>query len=413
MVGVNKPEVEMATKIVYSRTQWAGGQGFFHSGYVGIGDHEVLYVYDCGSLQPASLTREIAEFRTRYGDVIDLLFVSHFHADHVNGLPQLLANATVRTAVVPLVSTAERLYVFAQAVATNTDISDWYRDLIVDPESAIRDIGGSVNVIVILPLEEDGDDSFDAPVEPSEPASILQGESAEDHSGNTALAAGKRSVLSGAKGTAPIWEWNTMTTAFAKKRERAFLCALATALGILLADLEKRISTRAGIATLVRTEAAALATAYNSNFPDLNLTSLLVYSGPAAEAHQGRSFRRRAVLERGELHAWGGRPGWLGTGDQRMGAQRCAALARHFGSRLSRVGTLALPHHGSFDSYHADLLASFGDYRPVCAASVGENNTYGHPSRRVVIKLSSNGNHVVVVTEHEASRWTESGVSYL
>ena len=85
-------------------------------------------------------------------------------------------------------------------------------------------------------------------------------------------------------------------------------------------------------------------------------------------------------------------------------------MIRRFGPRLGRVGTLALPHHGSKESFNALLLTACDGYRPVCSASVAEVNGYGHPHMDVILKLSANGNHVVIVTERESSRWTEAGM---
>ncbi|MGO1315998.1 MAG: MBL fold metallo-hydrolase [Cellulomonadaceae bacterium] len=408
----------MVTGVHYARTQWASGQGFFHSGTVQLGDRSAIYVFDCGSLNPPSLDREIATFRARHGDTIDLLFLSHFHDDHVNGVPALLDGATVRSIVIPLVPAWERLYVFAQAVASGADITDWYRELISSPDAAIRRISDA-EIIVVNPEEHTDEDPVEAPDSPQDeegPDELPEGRGQGSYVSDVDLSPGVRSVLSGADNGArvPVWEWSCLCTAFAVTRRPAFLSALATALNKTDAALEQQISTPAGIEDLVRNHAGELVAAYAATFPDLNLTSLIVYSGPATEMQfRGTTFRTRSITERGEVHAWDVRSGWLGTGDQSMGVRRCAETVTHFGSRLSRVGTLALPHHASRHSFHPSLLAVFGDYQPVCSASVGTNNTYGHPHREVILDVSSNGNHMVVVTEQEPSRWTEAGVCYL
>ncbi|QDO89499.1 MBL fold metallo-hydrolase [Ornithinimicrobium ciconiae] len=415
----------MATAVHYTRTQWAGGQGFFHSGDVQVGDRRVLYVYDCGALAPGqltgripdSLTREIAVFRERHGDEIDLLFVSHYHADHINGLPSLLQGAHLETAVIPLVPIAERLLVFAQALATALEITDWYRDVIADPASAIRDIADGVEIIGVEPsLADPDEDPTEGQFDPPVPEDPPPGTASEDLSNDVELRPGTRSVLEGSDGhtTVPLWEWDTMATTFALRKKDAFLDALAKELGISRAALDTQLDDPTGVRDLVTQHEQELEAAYSKTYPDVNLTSLLVYSGPATEVRsRGRTHRTRPVVERGELCAWGIHPGWLGTGDQSMGVTRCQEAVKHFGARLARVGSLALPHHGSDSDCHPSLLAAFGDHRPVCSASVGTYNTYGHPGRKVLMEVSSNGNHVVVVTEREASRWTEAGVSYL
>lgn len=67
------------------------GQGAFYSETLhrhGLNDDKYV-VYDCGVLPMSSrLEEEIKNFLPK-GSVIDVLFISHFHADHVNGLKLL------------------------------------------------------------------------------------------------------------------------------------------------------------------------------------------------------------------------------------------------------------------------------------------------------------------------------------
>lgn len=101
-------------------TQWAAGQGFFHSGWIRAEEPrgpEVVHVFDCGAHWAfcAALDREIDQFRERH-DHIDLLFISHFHLDHVSGLEGLLAGRPARRIVAPLLEPEERLLAFALAL---------------------------------------------------------------------------------------------------------------------------------------------------------------------------------------------------------------------------------------------------------------------------------------------------------
>ncbi|MDR1187193.1 MAG: MBL fold metallo-hydrolase [Bifidobacteriaceae bacterium] len=404
----------MVTQINWSRTQWAVGQGFFHSGVVEVGDSNVLYVFDCGSLNPVERRREIDEFRARRAQKIDLLFLSHFDADHVNGVRDLLIDVDVDTVVIPLVPAAERLYSFGKAISQDEDTAndDWYQHLISDPGTVLKELSSNevieVHLVEGLPVQN----SFEHPSSVRRSEGFSRTAHLNRIEARWALSGG----VAGRSRRENVWEWDVMTTAFAKKHQEDFLSKLAEKMNISQIDLDIKISSSSGIEDLLRDKNnwTALVTAYKGTFNDLNYSSLIVYSGPPAEMErQVRTYRARTCLERDELGAWAVRPGWIGTGDQRMGRRCCGEMERRFESRLSHVGTMALPHHGSKCSFHAELLTIFGDNKPVCSASVGTNNKYHHPSDKVIRLCSSNGNHVVVVTENESSRWTESGVSRL
>lgn len=64
-------------------------------------------VYDCGSgmcKEIANDGKKIVEKVFAEGDIIDLLFISHFHADHINGIRTLLDNkVTIKKLVIPYI----------------------------------------------------------------------------------------------------------------------------------------------------------------------------------------------------------------------------------------------------------------------------------------------------------------------
>lgn len=95
------------------------GQGMFYTGILQLDDEEPFYlVFDCGSVsfgnQIQNQLKKLANHRSRPHinptKAIDLLVISHFDRDHINGLPNLLANRRkVRKVVAPYLSPEERL----------------------------------------------------------------------------------------------------------------------------------------------------------------------------------------------------------------------------------------------------------------------------------------------------------------
>ena len=99
--------------MIVTRTFHPVGQGAFYSEVFRM-DDKVCFVtvYDCGSETApkgktvSALGQQILEFKNRLGPnpKIDILFISHFHADHVNGLSNLLSGVEVKKTVVPMLN---------------------------------------------------------------------------------------------------------------------------------------------------------------------------------------------------------------------------------------------------------------------------------------------------------------------
>lgn len=406
----------MSTHIWFARTQWAVGQGFFHSGKVwGLGS-DVLHVYDCGSLNDAALEREIDLFFERHGKHVDLLFVSHYHYDHVSGFPKLLTEATVDTVIIPVIAPIERLVALVATMPANADDS-WAVDFAADPVQALRDLNPKIQVIQVEPSEEDPgdedvpeDDSTDFP----EPELGTDGSEDLEPPSNVQLRTGPTSALEGTDSggvTVAVWEWKAYTTKFAQQREAALLQHLAAQLGVDEGVITAALATTASFRQFVQQHHAAICAAFDQTFADVNLSSLLLYSGPAvSRKFRGRPFRTRSVFRDGkEIGAWNVLPGWLGTGDQKMGIRRCGEVAAEFSGYLSKVGVLTLPHHGAKSSYHPSLMTLFPDEKPTCVVSAAVHSQYGHPYREVLMDVAAQGGSIVLVNEAEPSRSTETG----
>lgn len=81
------------------------GQGLFYSGLlINEGNKEQFrFVYDCGSTNKNFLKEyaSLASDEKGKKKTLDLLVISHFHDDHVNGIPELLEHFDVDTVVMP------------------------------------------------------------------------------------------------------------------------------------------------------------------------------------------------------------------------------------------------------------------------------------------------------------------------
>lgn len=109
--------------IVVEQTFHPVGHGTFHTGRARYHGEpgSFSWVYDCGSKRRSTLAPAIQAFsRSLRGtqSQIDLLVISHFDDDHINGVESLLATFSVKWLALPYTDLASRL---AQAAAVNDE----------------------------------------------------------------------------------------------------------------------------------------------------------------------------------------------------------------------------------------------------------------------------------------------------
>lgn len=118
----------------HSRIQHGVGQGSFHSATVEFrstnGMHRFDYIYDCGALKYARQTPELQYALSRVSlerreagwskAVLDLLILSHFDSDHMNGAQDLVARFSVERIVLPYLGIDE----LALVIASQADVID-------------------------------------------------------------------------------------------------------------------------------------------------------------------------------------------------------------------------------------------------------------------------------------------------
>jgi glyoxylase-like metal-dependent hydrolase (beta-lactamase superfamily II) len=110
------------------------GQGGFTTGTIKENNKPVFnWVYDCGTKSSGSfLKNQITAAKTElYNNTIDLLILSHFDEDHVNGVVELLQNIRCRVLVIPFMTIFERLAIFSKGGAK----AEWHRRLLENPQS--------------------------------------------------------------------------------------------------------------------------------------------------------------------------------------------------------------------------------------------------------------------------------------
>lgn len=141
--------------MIHSYNQFhAAGHGTFFSGQLKFGREEnsFLWVYDCGSKRPTRINALVADLKeyTRK-DLIDMLCISHFDGDHVNGLKQLLRDFRVERLFLPYLPFKKRLEIACELdldIAGSTDAMLFTLDPI--GFLASRDLANRVGKVVFV-----------------------------------------------------------------------------------------------------------------------------------------------------------------------------------------------------------------------------------------------------------------------
>lgn len=88
------------------------GQGLFCTEELILKNEKKVVVYDCGSFQKKKVIAEVNSFFPKKDEksVIDILFISHFDQDHINGIEELKENCVIKNVVIPKLSTIQISY---------------------------------------------------------------------------------------------------------------------------------------------------------------------------------------------------------------------------------------------------------------------------------------------------------------
>ncbi|MEM7515326.1 MAG: hypothetical protein AAF368_00180 [Planctomycetota bacterium] len=409
--------------INHLRTQHAVGQGGFHAAILHADEAEppFRYVYDCGALPKYAhaRTREIDAFLEDKSE-IDILFLSHIHADHVNGVKRLLApsgGVRAKTIMLPNLHVAERLMAYGEGLSDGSARRDAFvRDMAIDPVEAL----GRFEPDEIVFVDRGGvGGAPGAGGEPIEPAPVdgrprdrtwkLVGTGHE----NPVREAGPdgpavlvipdtAGVMTRAGGDG--WSWLLLPyidEMVAAKRE-AFLADLAGRLGLTVETLRTNLKGAAYVRSLVLEHAGDLQKAYEVSGKDINKTSMSLYSGPGQVVDAKHDAYAHAEM----WTSFGGPVAWLATGDAMLKqVSRRTRFFEHFGRNLKTVKTFMVPHHGASSCFHNDLaMATSADTFVVAADRYGR---WRHPAEIVMLAVANAGHRLRIVNSNDASRLIE------
>ncbi len=122
------------------------GQGLFYSASIGDKYGRVFnFVYDCGTFYDKDKKLLNEKIRNCFsGDTIDALFISHFHKDHISGIPELIKRYEIKYVFLPFF-TKEELILLRKKYGW--EVGDELYDFYTDPAEYF---GGRVERIYVI-----------------------------------------------------------------------------------------------------------------------------------------------------------------------------------------------------------------------------------------------------------------------
>lgn len=359
-----RKDVVVTTHIDFLRSLRPVGQGAFYTEVFKKDDGTLFtVVYDCGTETDSNiLEAQIDEFKKGITQ-IDLLFISHFHSDHISGLDNLLDGIPVIKTVIPMLPeqmvTLARVQNLLHYKKEAIEADDIIKELYLSDEASRR--FGDVTVI-----------------EPSD-YSDLSEEKKKDFLGQEKRARNGSPV----DGFESLWEYVPFNSvAITDQRAIDFMKGLKDIEGALDNDGNLHVSK---IIRGCRTKVMAL---YKDVMKgaDENLYTMTVESRPSGSLAKGSDpsvVREARCLYTGDFDSAGNSELW----------ERFCSIYDY-----EAIGTVQIPHHGSKHNWRQEFLN--GDSRRFFI-SVGITNTHHHPDFWVLKDVCDAKSHVDVITEKD------------
>jgi len=424
------------------------GQGIFASGKVTEVDPlspPFHWVFDCGSVsKAATLIPAVRRYKDLIlGDFLDLLCISHFDADHVNGLGELLTGLHVGTVVLPYCSSLERLIVGSRTPSRDDD----YFQFLGNPVAYLLERAVSIQRIIIVggpedlpPLgPQDRPPNIDNPGEPPKRESWefkpldkpleLPAKAAEavcDAATLKAAAAGQTEVWP-VPSSFPALVFPANRTAnweflfYHKPIDPAAIAAIRQRVATVLQSiLEFNVTEILGNETHRKRIKNAYVTGLKNSgqtHEDINSTSLCVYSGPQLDHLNGSEITPPwpHPLIGAAQAPWLGHYGYpdicsvLYTGDTNLKPAVNRQDLRGFLTlpRWDQICILQVPHHGSRENWEVGSAQEFQHFYSVFCADENHRK-YRHPSREVFLDLLLRG----PILANKVHGWSWQGAAY-
>ena len=342
-------------------------------------------VFDCGCYNRTHLStyqkriNSIIDNDASLPDTIDVLFISHFHTDHINGIKHLLSICDVKTIVVPQLSELERidLYINELVQADGFDIES-----LIDGFTEFEDELSNKNIIQVEVCPESLSEDW-------HPDSV-----SIDNLHNTVPSG---AILQKQFGEKCIWTYTPFNPSIASRASKLHyaLCQSKVFGPIFNTTGNNKIEE---LGKMIRNgHLKELKELFKQVFNNRhNEYSMTVLSSLGDCCHQPcEKACHKAIPAQNRYCTLN----CLYMGDFQPDKVNLPLLLKTY-DNLQYVGLLQVPHHGSEHNYAPELFQS----PRICIVSADTDDHYSHPDKKTLDGIVGNKGIVILVTETDASK---------
>lgn len=352
-----------------------------HGGFCTEEFGDFTMVYDCGGRNLNVINYEI-EHSFKKNQIIDALFISHFHRDHINGLEYLLKNYTVKRVFIPFLHDNQKIQVIVEN-AINIRSDSFTNNLILNPVSTIQENSkNGINTYVIYINSGEGDGN-------NLNKENLNIESINSNISN--LDSGTPITISSSTLT---YNWIFIPFNF---EYNIWADKIAQALNTI--DVNKD-----NIVQKLQTKRSQIIEVYrniHNGENNFNSNSLTLYSGMINNSLN--ILRLNNLLFYPFNHYSHGHVGCLYLGDYNSKDNRSwLQLHTAYSVYWDYLSTIQIPHHGSANNYNEKLNS-----RSNIFSVMNVNRHSNHPHASTMKYILLNSGYPVIVTEDSCTRYIE------
>jgi len=341
------------------------GQGLFYTGKI----DDFNFVYDCGSNSKIKyLQKAIENYKSNYlhEKIIDLLVISHFHQDHVNGLEELLKGIKVKCVIIPYYSQVERLVL----ALNGSNLPTWYYRFIQQPISYLLEKNVEKIILIRSRTIEYNISKYDIM---SKKPLVINHKKILDYKDFSSNIESNQLIK--------YWKFKFFNYEIEKH---------------ILIDFKKHINENfkhTAISEIIvdKKSREKLRILYAKKFKNMNHTSLAMYHGPVNSDYSYHFYSSNKSLSSNKYilrNHIGNDFGHLLTGDINLN-NNYTEFKNHFNDFTKYISFVQIPHHGSKYNWNSKIL----DDLLICKLwIIPAGVSTSHPHKKVILDLSTNGN---------------------
>lgn len=342
-------------------------------------------VFDCGRFEAAKTGWSYPKYKKTIeqyvlrdsglisGQIIDVLFISHFHTDHILGVEFLLRNYTVKKIIIPAITVETIL----DSLSTSYD--DNYAEVISFFDKVNRDYGDKVCMVDIQDSRLSDEDTEEIDLQ------------SEDFSSRSSLNKCTRLKYRG-------WYYKPYYKVD-RTNEKNLIVQLRAKFPSTICGSEID-STQ--IIELIKTNGVdSLKDVYASVFgkDQHNSYSLTLYSGMSCDkaCHKGCHVKANEDAVNFQLCSCN----CLYMGDYEALGDKQRQIMTYYSREWENIGIVQVPHHGS--EHNSDDAFYHGKKR-LCIISADSNDKYEHPDQVVLDAIANSHSIPILISENKKTK---------